>query len=230
MNSDRARLIERIGHYFSDPGLLDLALTHRSWGALNNERLEFLGDAVLGMLISQILYRNFAHASEGELTRWRAQLVNGGSLADVARDLGLGQHLRLGQGEMKSGGQHRDSILANSLEAVLGAIFLDGGVDACERCARHWFSARLDALSLTGDDKDPKTRLQEYLQAQGVTLPQYDVEQVQGADHAKVFSVTCSLALTDEVFTGTASSRRKAEQAAAANALAYLEAGHDPRR
>lgn len=230
MNSDRQQLIQRLGHEFSDPALLERALTHRSFGADNNERLEFLGDAVLGMLISQILYRHFGSASEGDLTQFRAQLVNGESLAGVARDLQLGSHLRLGQGEMKSGGRRRNSILANSLEAVLGAVFLDAGIDACERCVRHWFATRLSALTLAADYKDSKTRLQEYLQGRGVDLPQYEVEQVTGVDHAKLFSVCCSLPLTPKVFTGTASSRRKAEQAAAAKALAYLDSDHAQQR
>ncbi|MGK2913710.1 MAG: ribonuclease III [Porticoccaceae bacterium] len=230
MNIGSRQLTQRLGHEFSDPVLLERALTHRSFGAGNNERLEFLGDAVLGMLISQILYRHFDDANEGDLTRFRAQLVNGKSLAGVAWDLGLGRHLRLGQGEMKSGGRRRDSILANSLEAVLGAILLDAGVDACERCVRHWFASRLNALTLTANYKDPKTRLQEHLQGRGVDLPHYDIEQVTGVDHAQLFSVRCSLPLTPEVFTGMASSRRKAEQAAAAKALIYLDAHHEQRR
>jgi ribonuclease-3 len=216
-------LIQHIEHVFSDPALLEQALTHRSHSALNNERLEFLGDAVLGVVISQILYNRFPAASEGDLTRLRAELVNGQSLASVARDLGLGHHLRLGKGELNSGGQRKDSMLANGVEAVVGAICVDGGLDACRRCISRWFADRLDQLELTADYKDAKTRLQEYAQARGLDLPRYRIEQIGGEEHARRYNVSCSLALTSEVFFGSAASRRKAEQVAALKALTYLD-------
>lgn len=215
--------MQHIEHVFSDPALLERALTHRSHSALNNERLEFLGDAVLGVVISQILYDRFPTASEGDLTRLRAELVNGQSLASVARDLGLGHYLRLGKGELNSGGQRKDSMLANGVEAIVGAICVDGGLDACRRCISRWFADRLDQLELTGDYKDAKTRLQEYAQARGLDLPRYRIEQIEGEAHARRYNVSCSLALTSEVFFGSAASRRKAEQVAAFRALTYLD-------
>lgn len=222
MNRPFELLRKRIGHDFADPGLLRQALTHRSLGSGHNERLEFLGDAVLGLLISQALYLRFEDASEGDLSRLRAQLVNGDALAGVAAELGLGDHLRLGQGELKSGGQRRNSILADSLEAVLGAIFLDGGLAACDTAVSQWFAQRLEQLSRSDDYKDAKTRLQEYLQARGRDLPRYEMGVVSGELHARTFSVECWLATVGKSFTGTASSRRRAEQAAAEQALVYL--------
>lgn len=222
MNRPLHLLRKRIGHEFANPDLLQQALTHRSHGSGHNERLEFLGDAVLGLLISEALYTRFDDASEGDLSRLRAQLVNGESLAGVAAELGLGGHLRLGPGELKSGGQHRASILADSLEAVLGAIFVDGGLAACRACVSQWFDQRLQQLSRGADYKDPKTRLQEYLQARGKDLPRYEIGIVSGESHARSFRVECLLASVGKTFTGTASSRRKAEQVAAEQALAYL--------
>ena len=170
MASSAKQLQERLQYTFSDQQLLVLALSHRSRGSQNNERLEFLGDAVLGLTISNFLYRRFSHASEGDLSRIRSQIVRAESLAEIARSLELGPELLLGQGEMKSGGQRRDSILGDTVEALIGAIYLDGGILSAERCILSWFSEQLNAVALDVPVKDPKTALQEWLQGRGRAL------------------------------------------------------------
>lgn len=211
-------------HHFRDPALATLALTHRSVGKPNNERLEFLGDALLGAFVAEMLYTAHPKASEGELSRLRAQLVNGDALAVVARELELGDGLKLGPGELKSGGFRRDSILADAFEASLAAVFLDAGLEACREVVRQLFSDRIAALHQSS--KDAKTRLQEWLQGKGYGLPHYELVDSHGEDHAKTFDVTC--AITEPVALGvTASgpSRRHAEQDAAEQVLAQLVAG-----
>ncbi|MGI9334892.1 MAG: ribonuclease III [Gammaproteobacteria bacterium] len=220
-------LCERLGYEFSDPGVLRLALTHRSLGENNNERLEFLGDAVLGFLVADLLYSSHPNASEGELTRWRASLVRRESLAAIARELELGEVLRLGTGELKSGGRDRDSILANGLEAVLGALLLDGGVQACRHAIRLLYGERIAGIARTGVLKDAKTRLQEILQAHGRALPAYRVESVEGEAHKQHFIVCCEVEMFDRAVRGTGSSRRRAEQSAARAAIALLEDSGD---
>jgi ribonuclease-3 len=212
-------LAERLGVALSDPGLLDRALTHRSHGTQNNERLEYLGDAVLTFVVAEMLYRAFPAASEGELSRYRATLVSGESLAEIAAGLGLGEQLRLGEGEMKSGGQRRATILADALEAVLGAVYLDQGLVAARRAAERLFHAPIAALPSASDLKDPKTRLQEWLQGRGHPLPAYSVLEVSGEPHDQRFRVRCEvpdLALAAEA---EGSSRRRAEQEAAQRIL-----------
>ncbi len=223
LNISLRRFINRLGHDFSEPALLEQALTHRSFGSTNNERLEFLGDAVLGMVVSEMLYRHFPAASEGDLSRLRSVLVKGEALATMARAIDLGEQLRLGSGELKSGGFRRDSILAGAYEAVIGAILLDGGFDTCRACLVAWFEPLLQSLSLGDEHKDPKSRLQEYLQGKGAALPDYRLLNVSGEGHAQHFEVQCCLVGVSADYRGSASSRRKAEQAAATVALNDLQ-------
>ena len=219
--------LERLLDYtFADEVLLEQALTHRSAGSRNNERLEFLGDAILGSVVAAELYRRYPGAKEGELSRLRANLVRRESLAEIAQQLDLGQHLTLGAGERKSGGHRRDSILSDTVEALLGAIFLESGFAVCQRCILRLFSARLDALSDVASLKDAKTRLQEYLQSHHLPLPEYTVQEVSGEAHAQFFKVECSVdGVALSAGKGQGSSRRQAEQNAAADLLARLDAG-----
>jgi ribonuclease-3 len=212
-------LAERLGLSLSDPALLDRALTHRSHGSTNNERLEYLGDAVLTFVVAEMLYRTFPDASEGELSRFRASLVSGEALAGIASALGIGDHLRLGEGEMKSGGQRRATILADALEAVFGAVFLDQGLGAARRVAERLFQAPIAALPSAADLKDPKTRLQEWLQGRGHALPAYTVLEVSGEPHDQRFLVRCEVPGLSLAAVAEASSRRRAEQEAAQRIL-----------
>lgn len=224
--SDLSRLQDRLGYHFHDSALLEQALTHRSASRRdNNERLEFLGDAQLGQVISIQLYRHFAEASEGQLTRMRAFLVRGQTLAEVARELGIGEYLRLGGGELKSGGFRRDSILADAVEALIGAILLDGGENASRDAILRWFDARLATISPSSVRKDAKTRLQEWLQSRQYPLPDYEVQDVRGRAPKQEFDVSCRLDAVGKTFSATAPSRRKAEQLVAAAALEWLESG-----
>ena len=204
------------GYDFVDPGLLAQALTHRSAAPLHNERLEFLGDALVNLFVAEALYRRWPRADEGTLTRARAELVRESSLAAIARTLDLGAHLVLGPGEMKSGGHRRDSILADAVEAIVGAIHLDAGFDACRAAVLPWFDAAIEALPPPNKlGKDAKTRLQEWLQARGKPLPVYRLIAESGDEHAKVFRVACALADPAIECEGEATSRRAAEQLAA---------------
>lgn len=211
-----------LGHRFADAALLERALTHRSAAHANNERLEFLGDALLNLLVAELIYETHPRASEGEMTRLRAALVNGAALAGMARSHRLGDRLHLGPGELKSGGYRRDSILADAFEAVIAAIYLDSGWAACRELVRTQFAALVAEGART--PKDAKTRLQELLQARGLPLPVYELVDTRGEEHARVFDVTCRVESLDEVFAGSASSRRAAEQMAAERALARWEA------
>ena len=213
-----------IGHAFSDPALLKQALTHRSAGAPHNERLEFLGDSIVNMMAAEALYRRWPKADEGAMTRARAELVREGALAVIGRTLELGERLTLGPGEMKSGGHRRDSILADAVEAVVAAIYLDAGFEACRAVVLPWFSASIEALPASGrPEKDPKTRLQEWLQARQKALPQYELVSESGDDHAKHFRVRCNVADPAASTEGEGASRRLAEQQAAAAVLAQLD-------
>lgn len=213
-----------IGHAFSDPALLKQALTHRSAGAPHNERLEFLGDSIVNMMAAEALYRRWPKADEGAMTRARAELVREGALAVIGRTLELGERLTLGPGEMKSGGHRRDSILADAVEAVVAAIYLDAGFEACRAVVLPWFSASIEALPASGrPEKDPKTRLQEWLQARQKALPQYELVSESGDDHAKHFRVRCIVADPAASTEGGGASRRLAEQQAAAAVLEQLD-------
>ncbi|MDA9347952.1 ribonuclease III [Porticoccaceae bacterium] len=223
MASNAKQLQDRLQYQFSDPQLLTLALSHRSCGSNNNERLEFLGDAVLGMAISSFLFKRFPEAREGDLSRIRSQLVRAESLAEIARELDLGPELLLGPGEMKSGGHRRDSILGDTVEALLGAVFLDQGLVAVEACIQNWFSASLNTLTLDTPVKDAKTALQEWLQARGKPLPEYLVVKTEGEDHSRLFTMSCTIDAVEETAQATASSRRKAEQLVAEKLVKKLE-------
>ncbi|MEK6551307.1 MAG: ribonuclease III [Pseudomonadota bacterium] len=215
-------LLRLLQYRFREPSLLACALTHRSRGSDNNERLEFLGDSVLNLVISSLLYDRFPELSEGDLTRLRASLVNKPSLAALARELALGQHLQLGEGELRSGGFDRDSILADALEAVFGAIYLDGGLDEVRRVIASRYHDSLERLDPRAVPKDPKTRLQEYLQKRSLPTPEYVVTQVSGDGHNQRFVVECRIDALDDLVRGEGNSRRIAEQQAAALALERL--------
>lgn len=210
-------------HRFADGALLRQALTHRSAGSPHNERLEFLGDALLNLIVAEQLYQRWPRADEGAMTRARAELVRESTLARIARELGLGERLTLGPGEMKSGGHRRDSILADALEAVIAACYLDAGFDACRALVLSWHAPLLDAMPSPGHvGKDPKTRLQEWLQARGWPLPVYASLAERGDEHDRIFEVSCTLSQPPMSASGEGSSRRAAEQAAAEALLAQL--------
>ena len=224
MEASGERLCKELGYQFHDPDLVQRALTHRSAGSPNNERLEFLGDAILGCVVAEALYGRFPEASEGQLSRLRALLVRRESLAELARGLDLGSALKLGSGELRTGGHSRDSILADALEAMLAAVYLDGTYAEARRVILGLFRSRLDGLGLESQRKDPKTHLQEYLQSRGLPLPGYEITQVHGEAHAQHFQVRCSVAGLDIIeVQGTGSSRKKAEQDAAKRLLKQIE-------
>ena len=211
----------KLGYPFIDISLLTSALTHRSAATHNNERLEFLGDAIVNFVVGEALFKQFPQAQEGELSRLRAALVCQESLADIARDLTLGEYLLLGPGELKSGGHRRDSILSDALEAVVAAIYLDSDITKTSECVLRWFGSRI-AQSALLPLKDPKTRLQEFLQSRKKVLPQYDVVNIEGHDHDQLFTVHCSVVGIMPT-VGTGKNRRVAEQMAAEAALEQLE-------
>ncbi len=216
-------LCEILGYQFADQALLERALTHRSFGPQHNERLEFLGDSLLNMIVSDILFRRFEALDEGELSRIRASLVSGKSLAKIAVELKLGEYLRLGSGERNSGGHRRSSTLADSVEAILGAVYLDADMAQCRACVEHWFASRLASIDPSASHKDAKTRLQELLQGRKQPLPEYRLCAAEGKSHQQEFTVACRVSLLHAEITATGSSRRKAEQAAAEQALGLLE-------
>ena len=221
---DAQQWLERhFGCRLNDEQLLKLALSHRSVGRINNERLEFLGDAALGLVISETLYKRFPDADEGYLSRLRVSIVKGKSLASLAAEIGLSDLVILGAGESHGGGRHRESILADTFEALLGAILLDRGFTQCESAVLMVFETRLDSLKLEQARKDPKTRLQEFLQGRRRQLPVYELMREYGPDHARSFDVICRLEDGKESSVGKGSSRRAAEQAAAESVLALLE-------
>ena len=216
-------LRDRIGHAFADPALLAQALTHRSAAPVHNERLEFLGDGVVNLVAAEALFQRWPKADEGVWTRARAELVREASLAAIARRLELGERLTLGPGELKSGGFRRDSILADAFEAVVAAIYLDAGFEACRQRVLPWFDAPMAAVPVGKPEKDPKTRLQEWLQARQKPLPVYELVSETGDDHARHFRVRCRLTDPDVTTAGEGSSRRLAEQQAAAAAIEQLD-------
>jgi ribonuclease-3 len=217
------RLQQRLGYQFQDQALLLLALTHRSHGAQNNERLEFLGDSILNFVIGEALFEQFVEAREGQLSRLRSLMVKGKTLAEIGREFNIGECLILGEGEMKSGGHHRESILADSVEAIIGAIYSESGLDVCRAQVLAWYTGRLQALSLDEVDKDAKTRLQEYMQSHQQPLPEYVVVETAGEAHAQRFTVECRVALQQKTARAQASSRREAEKQAAAEVLRALK-------
>ncbi len=220
------KLSQLIGYQFKNKELLTLALTHRSMGSRNNERLEFLGDSILGMVISSELFKRFPNEKEGILTRLRSSLVKGETLSKIAAELNLGEFIQLGSGELKSGGFRRASTLADAVEAIIGAIYLDSckeyGTEKIEKIILDIFKKRLDECEPGGVLKDPKTRLQEYLQSKNLPLPTYNVDSISGKEHLQTFKVSCSIEGFHNHVVATGGSRRKAEQAAAEKALANL--------
>ena len=218
-----ADLMRELGYTFKDESLLHLAMTHRSKGKENNERLEFLGDSILNFVIAQRLYEMFPKAREGQLSRLRASMVKGQTLAELAREHGLGEYLYLGSGEMKSGGHRRDSILADAVEAIIGAMYLDSDMATAKGFVLGWFEPRLQKLDLGQTQKDSKTRLQEHLQGHRQPLPVYELEKVEGKVHEQTFYVSCQVSLLPKPTLGKGSNRRKAEQDAAKEALTQLE-------
>lgn len=217
-----SRLYKMLNYVFNDEKLLATALTHRSVGKSNNERLEFLGDSILNFTIAEKLFTRFVDASEGDLSRLRSWLVNGDRLAEIAQALTLGDYLTLGPGELKTGGHRRASILEDALEAVIGAVYLDSNFDSCRNFILHIYTEKLRDIPLVEDLKDSKTRLQEYLQARKYPLPDYVVEDITGEQHNRVFKVSCSVSGLNNPTFGIGGSRRKAEQESARCALDEL--------
>ena len=218
----------KLEYIFSNPTLSRRALTHKSIGSENNERLEFLGDSIVNCIIAEAIYLKFPQASEGEMSRLRAQLVRQETLADVARSLRLGDDLILGSGELKSGGHRRDSILSDALEALIAAVYLDSqSMETCKAVVLAWFAEKLEKLSLDDEHRDDKTRLQECMQARGLSLPIYEVIEETGADNARVFTVKCTVVALAESAIAKGDSKKQAEQKSAAlvlvNVLAKLK-------
>ncbi len=220
---DLERLCRKLNYKFQNKTLLKQALTHCSMGDHNNERLEFLGDSILSMVIAQALFNKFPDQKEGQLSRLRAFLVKGDMLAIIAHELDLGQYLYLGQGELKSGGFRRASILADALEAIFAAVFLDNGFAASQQVILHLYQSRLNQVSLANHVIDAKTQLQEYLQSKKLTLPKYTLTQVLGDEHEQVFFVACTVPDMEITTEGQGETRRKAEQQAAEKLLASLQ-------
>ena len=222
MNKAESWLEKTLRYRFQNAELFQQALTHRSATQHNNERLEFLGDAVLEFVISDAIFRAKPDVSEGDLTKIRASLVKEDALAKIAIELGLGEHLILGSGERKTGGHRRESILADTLEAIFGAVFLDSGIDAAKTLIDGVYESRYRELPDARDLRDPKTQLQEYLQARQMSLPLYDLAEVSGKGHKQRFVVTCTIVETSTVTDGESTTRRKAEQKAARKMIERL--------
>ena len=216
-------LSKKLNYQFNKPELLQAALTHRSVGAKNNERLEFLGDSILNFVVAAEIYNLKPSYQEGQLTRLRANLVRGETLAEIARELELGDILKLGSGELKSGGFKRASILADAVEAIIGAVYLDGGFEAAKTTVHHLYAERFQNLPDSDPVKDSKTSLQEFLQGRGLELPDYQLLETLGEAHARTFVVGCEIQALGISVTSRGSSRRKAEQAAAADVLTQIE-------
>lgn len=216
-------LCRKLGFTFSDPKLLKIALTHRSSDEENNERLEFLGDSIVNFIIADALYQQFPRAQEGDLSRWRASLINRDALGNLARTFDLGRYLYLGPGELKSGGGDRQSILSCAMEAIIGAIYLDSGFAVTKECVLQWYQPMLQSFSFATSHKDPKTQLQEYLQGLRMPLPIYAVESVEGESHQQTFVVSCTVEGVEQNIVGKGTSRRRAEQEAAELMLGILK-------
>jgi ribonuclease-3 len=216
-------LYRLLGYSFANTALVEQALTHRSCGGAHNERLEFLGDAIVNLIVAEALFTQFPATREGDLTRMRASLIRGQTLAEIARELEIGQFLKLGSGEMKSGGHRRESILADALEALIAAIYLDAGMETCRERVLAWFGNRLQQVVGGEHSKDPKTRLQEWLQGRSKALPVYTLTETSGEAHNQHFTTECRIPSVNEPFSGSGNSRRIAEQIAAQAALDYLE-------
>lgn len=222
MRMQLERLQKKIGYQFANVDYLTQALTHRSAATKNNERLEFLGDSILNFTIAKALFEKFPKSDEGELTRMRAALVKEHTLAVIARQFDLGEYLKLGAGEMKSGGHRRESTLSDCVEAIIAAIFLDNGMDKAMERVNEWYKELLAEIQPGEAQKDPKTRLQEYLQSRKQPLPEYEVVDIKGEAHNQTFKVSCKVSNLDEEIIGIGTSRRKAEQSAAEQVIIKL--------
>lgn len=218
MNDELSR---KLGYQFNNPHLLKLALTHRSASDENNERLEFLGDSVVNFVMTEALFHQFPLADEGDLSRWRATLINRDTLGTMGKQFELGRYLHLGMGELKSGGHDRASIISCAMEAIIGAIYLDSDFDKTRECILRWYQPLLASLTSASSHKDPKTQLQEYLQSQHLPLPIYEVKSIEGEAHQQQFTVSCIV--QSHTAIGKGSSRRRAEQEAAENMLGVLK-------
>lgn len=216
-------LLQKLNYEFLEPKFLKMALTHRSKGGEHNERLEFLGDAVINFVIAEVLYQQFPKAAEGELSRWRASLVNRDTLADLAKEFELGRFLFLGPGELRSGGNERQSILSCAMEAIVGAVYLDRGFDVARNKIIEWYEPLIQSLSSAASHKDPKTLVQEYLQSRRMALPIYKVETIEGEAHQQLFTVSCQVDGIPTKTLGKGTSRRRAEQDAAQAMLGVLK-------
>lgn len=223
LSENKRRLITRLGYEFNDISLVEVALSHRSVGANNNERLEFLGDSILNFTIAEALFNKFPDIREGLLSQMRAQLVKGVTLAEIAREFEIGENLNLGSGEVKSGGHRRESILADVVEALIGAIYIDGGMELCQQRILSWYQSRLDYISPDNFAKDSKSKLQELLQSGKRVLPDYNAKQVSDNLHQQVFEVECEIKHLGQIFKGRGSTRRSAEQNAALAALDFMQ-------
>ncbi|QCI24337.1 ribonuclease III [Buchnera aphidicola (Muscaphis stroyani)] len=223
MNYIETNKIQKVlGYTFTHKNLLKQALTHRSANSKHNERLEFLGDSILSFVIANALYHNFPYVDEGDMSRMRATLVRGNTLAEIAYEFDLGEYLKLGQGELKSGGFRRESILANTIEALIGSIYLDSNIKTVEELILKWYEKRLEKISPGDTQKDPKTRLQEHLQSKHLPLPTYFIVEIYGEAHNQLFTIHCKVSIIPVYLIGTGTSRRKAEQNAAKKALIKL--------
>lgn len=222
MQQDLDRLQRKLGYQFKQIGLLKQALTHRSADSKHNERFEFLGDSILNFIIGEALFHQFQRVDEGDLSRMRATLVREQTLAVHARRFDLGEYMRLGPGELKSGGFRRDSILADCVEAIIGAMYLDSSFEDVVPVVKAWYNDDLAKIKPGENQKDPKTRLQEFLQGKHLPLPCYEVEAIEGEDHNQSFKVRCDVAGLSMTALGVGQSRRKAEQAAAEQILARV--------
>jgi ribonuclease-3 len=216
-------LSRKLGYKFSNSKLLKMALTHRSNDDENNERLEFLGDSIVNFIMAEAIYLQFPHAQEGDLSRFRASLINRDALGNLARDFDLGRYLFLGLGELKSGGSDRQSILSCAMEAIIGAIYLDGGFNIVKECVLRWYQPMLQSLSYAANHKDPKTQLQEYLQSLHLALPLYEVLSITGESHQQTFVIRCLVPNFEFEAIGKGTSRRRAEQEAALTMLGKIK-------
>jgi len=224
MDKKNIQSLEKILSYnFKDKNLLELALTHRSFQGKNNERLEFLGDSILNFIIAELLFKKFNTSPEGDLSRLRSQLVKSSTLSEIGILLNLGDYLILGEGELKSSGWRRPSILADSVEAIIGAVFIDGGIKASHNLIIDWFKDRIDSINPNDIEKDSKSLLQELLQAKKIPLPDYDVISIEGEAHCQYFKVSCTIPKLAVTIEGEGSSRKIAEQGAAEEMLKKLK-------
>ena len=224
MNKEQLQLLEKvIGYKFKQQDLLELALTHRSVRGKNNERLEFLGDSILNFIIAEFLFKKFEDIDEGDLSRLRSQLVKEQTLSEIAVTINISDYLKLGEGELKSSGWRRPSIMADTIEAIIGALFLDGGIDASHQFISKYYEKKIKSIDPKKIMKDSKSVLQESLQARKISLPLYEIVSIEGEDHSQIFKISCSIPKLEIQSQGQGTSRKVAEQEAALLALKLIE-------